>query len=152
MRLSYLFVCTWGLAFFVILLCLPCGTVLADQGKVGNFELAFSATAEDFLMFFEEKDLVIATRHETPIRKSPAITTVITARETRDMGVRNLPAYTTVDVTMIARNFLKGFERRASVYNLFDESYKDPSPFPVQVPEDFPTNVRTFMLEAKYIF
>ncbi|MBI4824891.1 MAG: TonB-dependent receptor [Nitrospirae bacterium] len=56
------------------------------------FEVAAlkTETAEELLMFFEEEELVIATRHETPVRKAPAIATVITAKEIRDMGARNL--------------------------------------------------------------
>jgi len=41
---------------------------------------------------------------------------------------------------------------RGSVYNLFDEHYLDPSPFPGQVPNDFPTNERMFLLEVRYTF
>ncbi len=49
-----------------------------------------SKTAEELLLFFEEEELVIATRYKTPVRKAPAIATVITAREIRNMGARNL--------------------------------------------------------------
>ncbi len=56
----------------------------------GAVELASSETAEELLLFFEEKDLVIATKRKTPIRKAPAIATVITAREIRNMGARNI--------------------------------------------------------------
>jgi iron complex outermembrane receptor protein len=47
-------------------------------------------TAEDLLLFFEEEELVIATRRATPVRKAPAIATVLTAKEIRNMGARNL--------------------------------------------------------------
>ncbi len=67
--------------------------------------------------------------------------------DTRD----NLASATLVDVTLIAKNFYKSLEFRASVYNVFDEDYRDPSPNPL-VPNDFPNNVRTFVLEARYTF
>ncbi len=47
-------------------------------------------TAEELLLFFEVEEMVIATRHATPVRKAPAIATVITAKEIRDMGARDL--------------------------------------------------------------
>ncbi len=49
-----------------------------------------SETAEELLLFFEEDELVIATRRPTPARKAPAIATVITAKEIRNMGARNI--------------------------------------------------------------
>ncbi len=49
-----------------------------------------SETAEDLLLFFEEEELVIATKRPTLVRKAPAIATVITAKEIRNMGARNL--------------------------------------------------------------
>jgi iron complex outermembrane receptor protein len=51
------------------------------------FELAElkSETAEELLLFFEEEELVIATRHKVPVKKAPAIATVIT-----NMGARNI--------------------------------------------------------------
>jgi iron complex outermembrane receptor protein len=41
-------------------------------------------------LLYEEKDLVTATKHLTPLRKAPAIATIITADEIRNMGARNL--------------------------------------------------------------
>ena len=57
-----------------------------------GYELAAlqSETAEELLLFFEEEELVIATRRPTPVQKAPAIATVITAKEIRNMGARNL--------------------------------------------------------------
>ncbi|MEW6599340.1 MAG: TonB-dependent receptor [Nitrospirota bacterium] len=49
-----------------------------------------SETAEELLMFFEEEELMIATRSATPVRKAPAIATVITAQEIRNMGASNV--------------------------------------------------------------
>ena len=45
---------------------------------------------KDLLMFFEEQDLVTATKRPTSLRKAPAIATIITADEIRNMGARNL--------------------------------------------------------------
>lgn len=42
------------------------------------------------LMFFEEKDLITATKRATSLRKAPAIATIISAEEIRNMGARNL--------------------------------------------------------------
>jgi len=69
-------------------------------------------------------------------------------RDTRD----DLPAETLVDLTLIAKNFYKTLEIRGSVYNLFDEYYLDPNPYPGQVPNDYPTNKRMFLIEARYTF
>ncbi len=56
-----------------------------------------------------------------------------------------------VDLTLIAKNFYRTLEIRGSVYNLFDEDYRDPSPS-LKVPNDFPTNERMVMIEARYKF
>ncbi len=54
-------------------------------------EAALQATSrEELLLFYDEKDLVTATRYRTPLRKAPAIATIITADEIRRMGARNL--------------------------------------------------------------
>lgn len=52
--------------------------------------LMLSSTAEELLLFYEEDELVIATRHATPVRKAPAIAAVITDKEIRNMGARNI--------------------------------------------------------------
>ena len=69
-------------------------------------------------------------------------------RDTRD----DLPDEALVDLTLIAKNFYRTLEIRGSVYNLFDEYYLDPNPFPGQVPNDYPTNKRMFLVEARYTF
>ncbi len=57
-----------------------------------NILVAQNSQAEnkDLLMFFEEQDLVTATKRHTTLRKAPAIATIITADEIRNMGARNL--------------------------------------------------------------
>ncbi len=68
--------------------------VLGADGSASepNQVLAQNSQADkaDLLMFFEEQDLVTATRHATSLRKAPAIATIITADEIRNMGARNL--------------------------------------------------------------
>lgn len=48
------------------------------------------ADTRDLLMFFEEQDLVTATKRPTSLRMAPAIATIITADDIRNMGARNL--------------------------------------------------------------
>lgn len=45
-----------------------------------------------------------------------------TSGDTRD----DTPSYTTVDVSLIAKNFYEGLEMQWTVCNLFDEEYEDP--------------------------
>lgn len=47
-------------------------------------------TKEELLLFYEEKDLVVATKRAIPLRKAPAIVSVITSEEIKNMGARNL--------------------------------------------------------------
>jgi outer membrane receptor for ferrienterochelin and colicin len=49
-----------------------------------------ATTEEELLVFYEEQDLYTATKRATSLRKAPAIATVITADEIRNMGARNL--------------------------------------------------------------
>ena len=69
-------------------------TVLAADEPVSapNHIVAQSGPTEkeELLLFYEEKDLVTATKRATPLRKAPAIATIITADEIRAMGARNL--------------------------------------------------------------
>ncbi|MCE1227178.1 MAG: Plug domain-containing protein, partial [Geobacteraceae bacterium] len=73
------------------------GAGVAAQGADGssaqpNAVVALNEQSEDkeLLMFFEEQDLVTATKRPTSLRKAPAIATIITADEIRNMGARNL--------------------------------------------------------------
>jgi outer membrane receptor protein involved in Fe transport len=61
--------------------------------------------------------------------------------------------YGIVNVTLLARKFLKGYEGlevRGSVYNLFDKDYVSPQ-IP-NLPQDIPRPGRNFILEVKYKF
>ncbi|MCP4349884.1 MAG: TonB-dependent receptor [Desulfobacterales bacterium] len=68
------------------------------------------------------------------------------AGDTRD----DLSSSTLADLTFIAKNFWKGFEIRGSVYNLFDEDYRDP--LDTRVPNDLPNQKRMFLAEIRYKF
>src|SRR6185369_12981131 len=46
--------------------------------------------SNEISMFYEEHDLVTATKRPTSLYKAPAIATIITADEIRNMGARNL--------------------------------------------------------------
>lgn len=49
-----------------------------------------AATADDLLMFYEENELVTATKRSTSLRMAPAIASIISAAEIKNMGARNL--------------------------------------------------------------
>lgn len=49
-----------------------------------------SQTEKELGLFFEEQDLVTATKRPTSLRKAPAIATIITADEIRNMGANNI--------------------------------------------------------------
>jgi len=76
-------------------LCLGAGVVA--QGADGSLAQPDAVVAlngqsdgKELLMFFEEQDLVTATKRPTSLRKAPAIATIITADEIKNMGARNL--------------------------------------------------------------
>ncbi|MCB2184638.1 MAG: TonB-dependent receptor [Desulfobulbaceae bacterium] len=64
----------------------------------------------------------------------------------------DLSPSTLIDLSLIVKEFYKTLEIRGTVYNLFDETYLDPSPYPVQVANDYPTNERMFLVEARFTF
>ncbi|HXE97432.1 MAG TPA: TonB-dependent receptor plug domain-containing protein, partial [Dongiaceae bacterium] len=70
------------------------GTVLgANEPSMGQNQVVAQndqADNRDLLMFFEEQDLVTATKRPTSLRRAPAIATIISADEIRNMGARNL--------------------------------------------------------------
>jgi outer membrane receptor protein involved in Fe transport len=64
----------------------------------------------------------------------------------------DMAGYAVVNTTLIARNFLKGYEGlevRGSIYNLFDKDYTCPEAF---LPDDMPQPGRNFIIELKYKF
>lgn len=71
----------------------------------------------------------------------------------------DVPAYGVVNTTLTARNFggkLEALELRASVYNLMDQPYGDPSPAPSSslalMAGDYPRAGRNWMAELSYKF
>lgn len=69
------------------------GTVLGADKPLSEPDetMAESPTTEkELLIFYEEQDLYTATKRATSLRKAPAIATIITADEIRNMGARNL--------------------------------------------------------------
>jgi len=64
------------------------------------------------------------------------------------------PGYGIVNTTLIAKQFLEGYEgleMRASVYNLFDKDYTSPTGNN-ELPDDLPMPGRSFLVEVKYKF
>ncbi|GAM10787.1 iron-regulated outer membrane virulence protein [Geobacter sp. OR-1] len=63
----------------------------AVESAVPQDQVAAPADEQaELQLLYEESDLVTATRRVTPLHKAPAIATVITADEIRNMGARNL--------------------------------------------------------------
>ena len=65
---------------------------VSEQAKTDSSEIKVSQNTEaEMLLFFEEKDLLVtATKHPQTLRDAPAIASVITADEIRQMGARDL--------------------------------------------------------------
>ena len=57
--------------------------------------------------------------------------------------------YITVDLAVTWKNYIENLEVQASVYNLSDEHYVDPSPSGVMV-SDYPKAGRNFMVDVSY--
>jgi len=81
-----------------------------------------------------------------------------TSRDNKDSRF-DIPTYALVNTTLIAKDVLedlKGLEFRASIYNLLNKDYRDPSPWDANgyapIPGDYQQAGRTFMLEMKYVF
>jgi outer membrane cobalamin receptor len=80
---------------FLLLQCfLFVGTVVwgaSDPLPASNLMVAQkSSSDEELRMFYDEKELVTANKRPTSLRKAPAIATIITADEIRNMGARYL--------------------------------------------------------------
>ncbi|MGR3219558.1 MAG: TonB-dependent receptor plug domain-containing protein [Candidatus Anammoxibacter sp.] len=59
------------------------------------------------------------------------------------------PGYALVNFTLTAKNFFKGFKVKASLFNLLDKKYDDPTPKDT-IPTDIPRPGRTFYIELGY--
>ncbi len=59
------------------------------------------------------------------------------------------PGYAIVNLTLIAKEFFKAMKVTASLSNLLDKKYKDPTPINT-VPKDLPRPGRTFFLQFEY--
>lgn len=86
MNLKHIAACT------VIAAVLCSGTTQAAEKTASppTTSLIAANTQSELLLYFEEKDIVTATKRSTVLRKAPAIATIISAEEIRDMGARNL--------------------------------------------------------------
>lgn len=62
----------------------------AASTSVPEGEIASADEAAELKLLFDEREMVTATKRATPLRKAPAIATIITADEIRHMGGRNL--------------------------------------------------------------
>ncbi len=61
-----------------------------------------------------------------------------------------IPAYTTVDMSLTWKEYVQNLEVKASIYNLLDKEYTDPSPAGV-MESDYPTDGRNFRVEMSYL-
>lgn len=75
-------------AYFALSLC-PQNAAWGETPANDTAEVT-AAADDDLLMFYEENELVTATRRTTSLRRAPAIASIITAAEIRNMGARNL--------------------------------------------------------------
>lgn len=69
---------------------LPLSNAVAEDDSPSAPQQSEGSGRTELLLFFEEKDLVTATKRHSPLRKAPAIATIITANEIRNMGAQNL--------------------------------------------------------------
>ncbi len=67
--------------------------------------------------------------------------------DTRD----DSPGYAIVNLTLIAEKFFRDFKVKASLFNILNKDYNDPSPINT-IPTDIPRPGRTFFLEIGYRF
>lgn len=62
---------------------------------------------------------------------------------------QNISDYVTADLSLTWKDYIENLEVKASVYNLLDEEYVDPSPAGV-MESDYPTSGRNFMVNLSY--
>lgn len=60
----------------------------------------------------------------------------------------NADGFAVLNTTLLAKNFLEGFEVRASIYNLLDEEHSTQTR--PEIPGDFPQAGRSFLVELRY--
>ncbi|MGR3319107.1 MAG: TonB-dependent receptor plug domain-containing protein [Candidatus Anammoxibacter sp.] len=65
--------------------------------------------------------------------------------DTRD----DSPGYVLMNFTLTTKDFFKGFKVKASLFNLLDKKYDDPTPLNT-IPTDIPRPGRTFYIELGY--
>ena len=75
-----------SLIFFLFLIYSPSQATANDTSAKDTIERLMSMSLEELI----EVEITVATRTPQPVRKAPAIASVITARQIRDMGARNL--------------------------------------------------------------
>ena len=79
-----------------------------------------------------------------------------TGSRSRKMGDTraDISSHTVVNMTLTAENFYKNFEIQLSVYNIFDQDYRDPdtSGAAQLIPNDFPRDGRAIWGELSYKF
>lgn len=82
------------ISWIILLVGLGVGAALgADDESLSGPDVKVaetSTTEKELRVFYEEQDLYTATKRATSLRKAPAIATVITAEEIRNMGARTL--------------------------------------------------------------
>lgn len=70
----------------------------------------------------------------------------------RDSDTRDeSPGYAIANLTLIAKEFFNELEIKASIFNLLDKDYNDPSPVNT-LPDDLPRPGRTFFISLDYEF
>lgn len=67
--------------------------------------------------------------------------------DTRD----DSPGYALMNLTVTAKEFFRGLSLKASLFNLLDKNYNDPTPINT-IPTDIPRPGRTFFIELGYNF
>lgn len=79
------------------------------------------------------------------------IHTFISGKRPREQDDRreDNSGYTLTNLTLTAKEFLDNFKVKASLFNMFDKKYTDPSPANT-LPDDLPRPGRTFFIELEY--
>ncbi len=63
----------------------------SSDSEAAREEFELAAATDDLLLFFDESDLIIsATKHPLSLKKAPAIATIFTEKDLRNMGARDI--------------------------------------------------------------